>query len=57
MVTGIMRNAHLSSIVKKKFRLTTNSNHKVTVFEKKLYRIFLSATIGAVWVSDIIIIK
>jgi putative transposase len=52
-VARIMRKAHLRSIVKKKFRVTTDSNHKFTIPENKLDRNFQPGTLGAVWVSDI----
>jgi putative transposase len=56
-VARIMRKAHLRSIVKKKFRVTTDSNHKFTVPENKLDRDFKPGTLGAAWVSDITYIR
>jgi putative transposase len=56
-VARIMRKAHLRSIVKKKFRVTTDSNHKFTVPGNKLDRDFKPGTLGAAWVSDITYIR
>jgi transposase InsO family protein len=56
-VARIMRKAHLRSMVKKKFRVTTESNHKFTVPENKLDRDVKPGTLGAAWVSDITYIK
>ncbi len=52
-VARIMKKIHLRSIVKKKFKVTTDSNHKFTVPENKLDRNLKTGTLGAVWVSDI----
>ncbi|WP_291873148.1 hypothetical protein [Chryseobacterium sp.] len=49
----MMRKANLRSIAKKKFKVTTDSNHKFPVPENKLDRDFKSGTLGEVWVSDI----
>lgn len=56
-VARMMRKANLRSIVKKKFKVTTDSNHKFPVPENKLDRDFKPGTLGAVWVSDITYIK
>ncbi|WP_241462476.1 IS3 family transposase [Sphingobacterium deserti] len=56
-VARIMKRIHLRSIVKKKFKVTTDSNHKFTVPENKLDRNFKTGILGAVWVSDITYIR
>lgn len=56
-VARMMRKANLRSIVKKKFRVTTDSSHQFPVPENKLDRDFKPGTLGAVWVSDITYIK
>lgn len=56
-VARIMRKAKLKSIVKKKFRVTTNSNHQFTMPENILDRDFKPGILGAVWVSDITYIR
>lgn len=40
-------------MVKKKFKVTTDSNHKFPVPENVLERDFKPGILGAVWVSDI----
>lgn len=49
-VARIMKRNHLRSIVKKKFKVTTDANHKFTVPENKLDRNFSPGTLGAAWV-------
>lgn len=56
-VARIMKRNHLRSIVKKKFKVTTDANHKFTVPENKLDRNFSPGTLGAAWVSDMTYIK
>lgn len=56
-VARMMRQAGLRSVVKKKFKVTTDSNHKFAVPENKLDRDFKPGTLGATWVSDITYIK
>jgi putative transposase len=56
-VARIMRKAKLRSIVKKKFRITTDSSHKFPIPENKLDRDFKPGILGAVWVSDITYIR
>ncbi len=58
-VAKLMRKAKLRSIVKKKFKVTTDSNHKFSVPENILIldRDFKPGTLGAAWVSDITYIK
>lgn len=52
-VARLMRKAGVRSIVKKKYKVTTNSNHKYPVAENLLDRNFSPGEIGKVWVSDI----
>lgn len=56
-VARIMRSASLRSIVKKKFKVTTDSSHKFPVPENILDRDFKPGILGAVWVSDITYIR
>src|SRR5690606_12817308 len=56
-VARIMRKAKLRSIVKKKFKITTDSSHKFPVPDNVLGRDFKPGTLGAVWVSDITYIR
>lgn len=48
-----MQELGLISIVKKKFRITTNSEHKFTIAKNHLNREFITDTPNQVWVSDI----
>ncbi|TDS06000.1 DDE-type integrase/transposase/recombinase [Sphingobacterium paludis] len=56
-VGRIMEKIHLRSIVKKKFKVTTDSNHKFTVPENKLDRNFKTGILGDLWISDITYIR
>ena len=56
-VARMMRKAGLRSVVKKKFKVTTDSNHKFAIPENILDRDFVPGTLGAAWVSDITYIK
>ena len=56
-VARIMRKANLRSIVKKKFKVTTDSSHKFPVPENLLDRNFKPGVLGVVWVSDITYIR
>lgn len=56
-VARTMKKVRLRSVVKKKFKATTDSNHKFPVPENKLDRDFKPGTLKAVWVSDITYIK
>lgn len=56
-VARMMRKAKLRSIVKKKFKITTDSSHKFPVPENVLDRNFKPGVLGAVWVSDITYIR
>lgn len=52
-VARLMREAHLGCVYKKKYRVTTNSNHTESVAENILDRQFSAPGPGKVWVSDI----
>jgi putative transposase len=56
-VARLMQKAKIRSIIKKKFRITTDSEHKYATMENKLERNFKPGTTGKVWVSDITYIK
>lgn len=56
-VCNLMRKHNLRSVVKKKYKTTTNNNHKYSIVKNKLKRNFTTHYIGQVWVSDIIYIK
>jgi putative transposase len=56
-VARMMRKAKLRSIVKKKFKITTDSSHKFPVPENVLDRDFKLGVLGVVWVSDITYIR
>ncbi|MFD2968728.1 IS3 family transposase [Sphingobacterium bambusae] len=56
-VDRIMKKIHLQSIVKNKFKVTTDSNHKFTAPENKLDSNFKTGNLGAIWVSDITYIR
>nr|WP_254070836.1 IS3 family transposase [Pedobacter sp. L105] len=56
-VARIMQKAELRSIVRKKFKITTDSSHKFPVPENVLDRDFKPGVLGAVWVSDITYIR
>lgn len=52
-VAKLMKNELLKSIVKKKYRVTTNSSHNYPVVENKLNRAFTVKERNSVWVSDL----
>ena len=52
-VARLMKKAQIRSIVKRKFRVTTDSEHKYPVVENILNRQFKVDRIATVWVSDI----
>ncbi len=56
-VARIMRKAKLRSIVKKKFKVTTDSSHKFSVPGNVLDRDFKPGILGALWISDITYIR
>ncbi|RYE19372.1 MAG: IS3 family transposase, partial [Sphingobacteriaceae bacterium] len=56
-VARLMKKAKIRSITKRKFRVTTDSEHKYAIMKNRLGRNFKPGTIGRVWVSDITYIK
>jgi transposase InsO family protein len=52
-VARLMREAHLGCVQKKKYRITTNSNHHEPVAGNILNRQYFAPAPGKVWVSDI----
>lgn len=56
-VARLMQKAKIRSVIKRKFRVTTDSTHKFLIMENKLKRDFKPGIIGIVWVSDITYIK
>lgn len=53
LIAKLMRKESLRSIVRKKFRVTTNSSHNYPVVENKLMREFTVGAYNNVWVSDL----
>ena len=53
LVAKLMRKEHLRSIIRRKYKVTTNSSHKYPVVENKLNREFKVIEQNKVWVSDI----
>ena len=53
LVAKLMRKEQISSIVRKKYKVTTNSSHQYAVAENKLNREFKVEAKNQVWVSDI----
>lgn len=56
-VSNLMREQHLRSIVKRKFKKTTDSSHKYPVVENLLNQNFQVREKNEVWVSDITYIR
>ena len=56
-VAKLMKNAGLRSKVRKKYKVTTDSNHKYPVAKNHLNRAFSPDRINKVWVSDITYIR
>ncbi|RZK34868.1 MAG: IS3 family transposase, partial [Hymenobacter sp.] len=56
-VARLMQQAKIRSITKRKFRVTTDSEHQYLVAENRLERNFKPGIIGSAWVSDITYIK
>ena len=56
-VARLMQKAKIRSIIKRKFKVTTDSDHKFAIAENKLNRDFQPGTMSRVWVSDITYIK
>jgi transposase InsO family protein len=57
LVAKLMKQEHLRSIVRKKYKVTTNSSHKYPVVENVLNRDFIVKEENNVWVSDITYIR
>jgi putative transposase len=53
LVAKLMKQACIRSIVRKKYRVTTDSSHKYPVVENILNRAFTTKEKNAAWVSDI----
>ena len=53
LVAKLMQQLYLRSIVKKRYKVTTNSSHKYPVVENVLNRVFETKIQNAAWVSDI----
>jgi len=53
LVAKIMQQNHIRSIVKKRYKVTTDSSHKYPVVENVLDRNFTTEEQNKVWVSDI----
>jgi transposase InsO family protein len=53
LVAKLMKIEQISSIVRKKYRVTTNSSHHFAIVENKLNRKFEVEAKNKVWVSDI----
>lgn len=57
LVAKLMRKANIRSIIKKKYKVTTNSSHKYPVVANKLMQDFNVNEQNEVWVSDITYIR
>jgi putative transposase len=57
LVAKLMKQQHLRSIVKKKYKVTTDSSHKYPLVENVLNRNFAVEKSNKVWVSDITYIR
>lgn len=53
LVARLMKQEHLKSIIRKRYKVTTNSSHKYPVVENKLNREFTVKEKNMAWVSDI----
>lgn len=56
-IAKLMRDNDLKSVLRKKYVITTNSNHSYPIAENKLNRNFTSYQLGEKWVSDITYIR
>lgn len=56
-VSKLMKLNYLRSKVKRKYRVTTDSNHKFFISKNHLNREFTPATLNEVWVSDITYVR
>ena len=57
LVAKLMRKEHLRSVIKKKYKITTDSSHKYPVAENKLNREFSVKERNCAWVSDLTYIR
>lgn len=57
LVRKLMKRSFLQSIVKRKFKVTTDSSHKYPVVENKLNREFNVSRENQTWVSDITYVR
>ena len=57
LVAKIMRNEQIRSVVKMKYRVTTNSSHRYPIVENKLMREFKAERVNQIWVSDLTYIR
>lgn len=57
LVKKLMKRSFLQSIVKRKFKITTDSSHKYPVVENKLNREFNVSRENQAWVSDITYVR
>ena len=56
-VSTLMRKEGLRSKIRRRFRVTTNSNHRYSISKNHLSRNFKPKTLNETWVSDITYIK
>lgn len=57
LIAKLMRKDGIRSIVKKKYRVTTDSSHSYPVVDNKLMREFRTENYNQVWVSDLTYIR
>ncbi len=56
-IATLMRQMGLKSVLRRKYAITTDSNHSLPIAENKLDRNFSSLQLGEKWVSDITYIR
>lgn len=56
-VSKLMKLNYLRSKIKRKYRITTDSNHSFSISKNHLNREFTPATLNEVWVSDITYVR
>jgi len=56
-IAFLMRQMNLKSVLRRKYVITTDSNHAFDIAENKLNRDFNSSQLGEKWVSDITYIR
>jgi transposase InsO family protein len=57
LVAKLMRREKIQSIIKKKFKVTTDSSHNYPVVENKLMREFTVEKSNVAWVSDLTYVR